>query len=138
MTIGLVTITHNRIGSELLTTATQICGRTPVAHHHLEVHGECDPDAMRATLMAVLADIDSGQGVLILTDLFGATPCNIARNASTGHDVRVVTGINLPMVLRVFNYAHLELAAIADKAAGGGQQGILRGAGPESGQEAQS
>lgn len=131
MSIGLITITHHRIGSELLTTATHICGEAPIDHRHLEVRSEYEPADLRVQLADMIRTLDTGEGVLILTDLFGSTPCNIARHAPSGHHVQVVTGVNLPMVLRVFNYAHLELTAIADKAADGGQRGILRRAGPE-------
>jgi len=125
MTIGLITITHNRIGEEILTTARQIVGEPPLACRHFDVCASSDPARVRRALETAMGAIDSGDGVLILADLYGATPCNVARGLHCGHAVRVVSGINLPMVLRVLNYAHFDLAAVAELAAVGGQRGII-------------
>lgn len=125
MGIALITITHNRIGAEILHTATQIFGEPPIASRHFAVHAGIEPAELSAGLAEVVDEVDSGDGVLLLTDLFGSTPCNVAHAHDAPHQVRVVTGLNLPMVLRIYNYAHLDLAAIAETAANGGQRGIL-------------
>ncbi len=125
MSIGLITITHNHIGAEILDTACQIFGEAPLPTRHCPVAADVDPAELRAGLVALVAELDHGDGVLLVTDLYGSTPCNIAHNHGTTHCIRVIAGLNLPMVLRIFNYAHLDLTLIAEKAATGGQRGII-------------
>ena len=69
--------------------------------------------------------LDHGQGVLILTDIYGSTPSNIACALSTKENVRIISGINLPMLIRVLNYPNLELDELVLKAISGGQEGIM-------------
>lgn len=125
MSIGLILITHNRIGAEILCAAEQILGRLPFASRHFEVHSEVEPACQSANLRVLIEEIDSGDGVLILTDLYGSTPSNIATMGGTGHATRTLAGLNLPMVLRACNYAHLDLDGVAEHAAAGGQRGIV-------------
>jgi PTS system ascorbate-specific IIA component len=72
-----------------------------------------------------LAALDTGDGVLVLTDLFGSTPSNIAARLLDSSRTRVVTGINLPMLIRVLNYPQLDLASLAAKAVSGGLDGVF-------------
>lgn len=132
MSVGLVTITHGRVGESLVDAAAQILGQPAMPVRHLVFGPEDDPDDVRQALRAAVAEIDTGAGVLVLADLFGATPCNIARNAGPGQHVRVLAGVNLPMVLRVLNYADLELEAITRRAAEGGRIGIIECDPPEA------
>ena len=69
--------------------------------------------------------LDSGDGVLVLTDMYGATPSNIACRLRKLHDVRVVAGLNLPMLIRVLNYPGLDLDELMHKALSGGRDGVL-------------
>lgn len=132
MSIGLITITHNHIGEEILSAARQIVGRSPIPIRCVDVSSGEDPAVLRQTLHAIIAEIDSGDGVLILTDLYGATPCNVACDSGPDHAVRIVAGINLAMVLSVLNYAHLDLERVAGRAAVGGQRGIVESRGRDN------
>jgi PTS system ascorbate-specific IIA component len=69
--------------------------------------------------------LDQGDGVLVLTDIYGSTPSNIASHLSSRPGVQVVAGLNLPMLLRVLNYARLDLATLAEKAVSGGREGVV-------------
>jgi PTS system ascorbate-specific IIA component len=69
--------------------------------------------------------LNEGQGVLILTDLFGSTPCNIACKLMHDYRVRVVCGANLPMLIKIMNYPSADLETLANKAIAGGVQGIF-------------
>ncbi len=80
--------------------------------------------ALIEQLQQELDSIPPEQEVLILTDVYGATPCNIARSLSHGNELRVVTGLNLPMLIRVFNYSDLPLDAFVEKAITGSKEGI--------------
>lgn len=125
MSIGLITISHNRIGEEILGAACQIVGAPPLPCRNFDVLPDIDTATLRQTLRELVEDMDSGDGVLILTDLYASTPANLARDATIGCRVSIVSGLNLPMILRAFNYAHLDLAGITQRAAAGGQRGII-------------
>jgi PTS system ascorbate-specific IIA component len=125
MSVGLLLITHNRIGSELLATATATFGGCPTAARTLSVGSEADPDQLLADARRQLHEIDSGSGVLVLTDCFGSTPSNIANRLLDEGSVRIVSGVSLPMLIRVMNYARLALGELADKAVSGGCEGVV-------------
>ncbi|MBK1726537.1 PTS sugar transporter subunit IIA [Halorhodospira neutriphila] len=125
MRVGLLIITHRRIGSETLAAAERALGICPLQTRCLEVFNEDDRDELIARARRLLEELDSGAGVLILTDAYGATPSNIAVEAAAGRTSRVVSGINLPMLLCVFNYPSRWLAALAESAARGGRAGVV-------------
>jgi PTS system ascorbate-specific IIA component len=125
MSVGLLLITHNRIGSELLATATTTFGGCPMAARALSVGAETDPDQLLADARELLHEINSGSGVLVLTDCFGSTPSNIANRLLDEGSVRIVSGVSLPMLIRVMNYARLALRELADKAVSGGYEGVV-------------
>lgn len=132
MSVGLVTITHGRIGEELVEAARQILGRPVLPVRHFAFGPDDDPGAVQRSLRAAVEELDAEDGVLVLSDLYGATPCNIARRLTPEHHVRVLSGVNLPMVLRVLNYADLDLDTIARRAAEGGRIGVID-CGPRAG-----
>ena len=80
---------------------------------------------MREQAQGMVQELDRGDGVLVLTDMYGSTPSNIAAGLQKEGKVSVVAGINLPMLIRVLNYPFLDLAALAEKALSGGRDGIL-------------
>ena len=125
MSVGLLIITHNRIGQELLHTARTILGTCPLATAHLDVAQDSNPEHMVSRGTNLLSRLDSGDGVLILTDAFGATPSNVAVRLGDQAGTAVVSGVNLPMLLRVLNYPDLDLPALRDKAYTGGRDGVL-------------
>lgn len=126
MSIALVTITHNRIGEEIFDSACQILDDPSLRVRHLHFGPRDAPEDLERDLVAAVEALDTGDGVLILADLYGSTPCNIARRLLQAHNVLVLSGLNLPMMLRVLNYAHLELPAIAGKAADAGRIGVVQ------------
>ncbi len=125
MKVGLLLITHNDIGHELLQTATLTFGGCPMPARALAVCSDNDPDHLLADARKQLREVDSGLGVLILTDCFGSTPSNIASRLLEEGNVRVVSGVSLPMLIRVLNYARLTLAELASKAVSGGCEGVV-------------
>ncbi len=126
MSIGLLIITHNGIGNDILKTATDIFGALPTAVKVISIKTDSDYDSKLAQAEKSLQSLDSGDGVLVLSDIFGATPCNIALKAAHQHPmVKVVTGINLPMVIKALNYANLPLDKLANKALTAGQESIF-------------
>lgn len=125
MNVGILLVTHGEIGNALLQTAIEVLGICPLSSCVLSAPAGCDPEKIFAEANAALNDLDSGDGVLVLTDLYGSTPSNIACKLQSRSQVRVVTGLNLPMLIRVLNYPRLELAALTLKAISGGRDGVL-------------
>jgi mannose PTS system EIIA component len=125
MKVGIMLITHGQIGSALLDSAITVLDVHPLPTRVLTVNSNCDPDATLDTAEQALAELNSGDGVLVLTDLYGSTPSNIACKLRRHGHVRVVSGINLPMLIRVLNYPGLDLDSLEEKALSGGRDGVL-------------
>ena len=125
MSVGLLLISHNELGPQLLETATKMLGRCPLTTETLVVSIHSDPALMQEQALAMSRDLDQGDGVLILTDMFGSTPSNIASRVLESDHSTLVTGLNLPMLVRVLNYADLTLPELAEKALSGGRDGVL-------------
>lgn len=125
MSVGLLIITHNDIGKELLNAATEMLGVCPLEAVAYSVSRNSDPDQLEKTARESIARLDTGDGVLILTDAYGSTPSNISTRLLDESHTRMVSGINLPMLIRVLNYPRLGLDALTGKALSGGNDGIL-------------
>jgi PTS system mannose-specific IIA component len=126
MAVGILLITHENIGSNLLAVATRLLRTLPLRAEALEVPFDGDPDALLPQASAALRRVDGGQGVLVLTDLYGATPSNLAAKvARLGTPVRRVSALSLPMLLRVMNYSELELDELPAVAAAGARNGVI-------------
>lgn len=123
--IGILLITHNGLGSSLLDCAGHVLGGIPSNLKTLSVLASDDPQSKEAEGRALIQKLDEGEGVLLLTDVFGATPSNIAtRLCQPGH-VQGVAGVNLPMLLRVVGYSNKPLPELAQLALDGGRDFIV-------------
>lgn len=122
---GIILVTHDGLGEAVRREAEHILGRTlsvvTVAVSY-QADVETTLDALR-TALAAAADED---GAVVLTDLPGATPHNLACRAATDTHAPVVSGLNLPMLLKVVNHAGQPPAELAELAAAGGTQGVVR------------
>jgi len=125
MSVGIIVIAHAGIGPALAGTAQFVLGEMTMPLRVVVVSRDSHADEILETLEAVAAELDQGEGVLILTDMYGATPTNVARRINPGRPVRIVAGVNLPMLLNVLNYPGRDLDALAALALEGGRQGIL-------------
>lgn len=126
MSVALLLVTHEGIGTRLLAVAERMLGRLPLPADVLEMPFDADPQATLLRASNALRRLDQGGGVLLLTDLYGASPANAAaRLMFMGTQVRRVAGLNLPMLLRAFNYPDLDLDAMAAAAAAGGRMGVI-------------
>ena len=124
MSVGILIISHNGIGAALYGTANFMINDNPLNVKLLSASRECDPDELLESAVLLLGELDQGDGVLVLTDLFGSTPSNIAHRLHEHADVNIVTGINLSMLIRIFNYPNLSLAEMTEKAYSGGIDGV--------------
>ncbi|WP_256646351.1 PTS sugar transporter subunit IIA [Thermomonas paludicola] len=126
MSVGILLVTHEGLGSALLAVATRLLGKLPLACEAFEVPFDADPGLLLPLASAAMRRVDAGQGVLVLTDLYGATPSNIAsRLAHLGTPIRRVSALSLPMLLRVMNYAELDLDDLPAVAAAGSRTGAI-------------
>ena len=126
MSVGVLLITHPGVGSSLLHIATRIIGSSTLPVKCLEVPPDAPVEPVCERARSMLKVLNRGTGVLVLTDIFGATPHNIAKQvACGGNRATVLSGLNLPMLVRVFNYPNDDLDTLASKAAEGGTRGIM-------------
>jgi PTS system ascorbate-specific IIA component len=126
MSVGLLILSHNGIGSSLLGTAMHMIADSPMTTKLMSVERDCDPDELIEHAKLLLAELDAGDGVLILTDLYGSTPCNIAMACASAENICAVAGLNLSMLIKIMNYPDLKLAELVDKAITGGQEGVIQ------------
>ncbi len=130
MKVGLLVITHNRIGEELIATARSILGINLAPIHTISIPAELDPADLGAyadQIRDTIVDLTSKQSVLIFTDIYGATPNNLARYFANDLDAEVVSGVNLPMLLRALNYSQQDLRQLVVTAIEGAKKGIVHG-----------
>ena len=120
--IGILLVTHNGLGDSLVDCARHVMGKTPPNIKTLSVLASDDLQRKEAEARVMAAQLDSGAGVLLLVDLFGATPCNIAKRLLVPGKVEGVSGVNLPMLLRVLCYAAKPLAEVTQLALDGGRE----------------
>ncbi|KQZ60208.1 MULTISPECIES: PTS fructose IIA subunit family protein [unclassified Lysobacter] len=126
MSVGILLITHEGIGNALVAVASRLLRPLPLKVEALEVPFDADHDLLLPMASAALRRVDGGQGVLVLTDLYGASPSNLAaRVARLGTPVRRVSALSLPMLLRVLNYSDLELDELPAVAAAGARNGVI-------------
>jgi PTS system ascorbate-specific IIA component len=126
MSVAVLIVTHEGIGTRLLAVAERMLGRLPLPAQALEMAFDADPQATLLAASNAMRHLDLGDGVLVLTDLYGATPANVAaRLVFLGTRVRRVAGLSLPMLLRTFNYPDLDLDAMAAAAAAGARMGVI-------------
>ena len=125
MKVGILLVTHSDIGKQLLLTATSVFGKNPFQVELLSVDNYDQPNDVKELAEKYVKFLDNGAGVLVLTDIIGTTPSSIA--SSINHDkIKVVAGLNLSMILNVFNYPENSLDQLSIKALEGGIQGVSK------------
>jgi PTS system ascorbate-specific IIA component len=123
--IGVLLVTHGTLGEALLAAASHALGAHPPRVAALGIGGSDDPERTLARLREALASLDDGSGVIVLADIFGATPANLVARLLQAGRIEAVAGVNLPMLLRVLSYREAPLAAAVGKALSGGAEGVL-------------
>ena len=96
--VGVVLVTHGNLGPEMLSTAAEIVGGLE-ASRSVSITPSDTPEQIREKMAAAIGEVDAGDGVLVLTDMFGGTPANVALSFLDERRVEVVTGVNLPMLV---------------------------------------
>ncbi|HKO68201.1 MAG TPA: PTS fructose transporter subunit IIA [Burkholderiaceae bacterium] len=127
--VGILVIAHAPLASALSKCAEHVYACEPNARRELralDVDGNADLGNTVARARELVREVNRGDGVLILTDAFGATPGNVAAQLAESERVVVLAGVNLPMLLRAVCYRGGRLEEVAEKALVGGQQGMLQ------------
>jgi PTS system mannose-specific IIA component len=122
--VGVVVVTHTDYGTRLIAAAEMILGaqRACVA---VSVDTATEMDKTMDALRQAVAGVDTGAGVMLLTDMFGGTPTNLSLSLLGTGKLEVITGVNLPMLLKVLGMRALPLSRLADEAKAAGIQGIV-------------
>ena len=123
--IGLFLLTHSTYGESLIQCACHVLNKRPPQIAQLGLTPQDDPLDALPLAKQLVGCIDSGDGVLILTDIYGASPSNLAMKLLEPGRVEGLAGVNLPMLLRALTYRDKDMATLLAKAAAGGRDGVL-------------
>jgi len=124
--IGILIVSHGAFGESLIHSASHVLGKRPLYLRQLGVTVHDDPEAILPMGADLIRFLDQGTGVLVLTDIYGATPSNIAMKLIRPGRVEGVAGVNLPMLIRALTYRDEPLESVLDKALSGAIEGVMR------------
>ena len=124
--VGILLVTHNGLGDSFVDCVRHVLGEVPDNLKVLSVLAGDDPQQKMIEGRALIRQLDTGDGVLILADVFGATPSNVGRQLCHAEHVKGVAGVNLPMLLRVVCSPNKNLAELANIAIEGGRECIVQ------------
>ena len=128
--VGFLIVAHGTLGESLIHCASHVMGSRPPQLMQIGVTVHDDPQAIlpQAILpqaLKLVKQLDQGKGVLVLSDIYGATPCNIAAKLLIPGKVEGVAGVSLPMLIRALTYRNEPLKIVVEKALSGGSEGVL-------------
>ena len=101
--IGILLVTHGEIGKSLIDCASHILDNNPTSLQSLSINSNNDLNHYSDIISQKIHELENGNGVLILTDIYGATPCNLLKKFITKNKVAVITGVNLPMLIKAIS-----------------------------------
>lgn len=123
--IGILLITHGSFGEALVQNACHVLNKRPAQLNQLGVAAQDDPLDLLPLAREMVGLVDDGQGVLILTDIFGASPANLALKLLEPGRVEGLAGVNLPMLLRALTYRDKGMEILLNRARDGGRDGVF-------------
>jgi mannose PTS system EIIA component len=124
--VGLLLITHAPVGAALLKAAAHVFGRDLQNCESIDVEADQSLAHIQDRACEMIAKLDTGHGVLVFSDLYGASPCNCASSLSSPGRVEVITGVSLPLLVRALNYRELELPDLTERLVAGAAQSVVR------------
>lgn len=124
--IGILILAHGTLGESLIHCASHVLNKRPARLRSLGVTAQDDPLLLLPQARALLKELDDGSGVLILSDMYGGSPANIAAKLLVPGRIEGVAGVNLPMLIRALTYRERSLATLMTKAVSGGCEGVIR------------
>jgi len=123
--IGILIIAHGSLGESLIHCASHVMGTHPPLLRQIGVGTLDDPVSLLPQAQQMVEELDQGNGVLVLSDMYGATPCNLVSRLVNPGRVEGVSGVNLPMLVRVLTYRKGNLKTLVEKALSGGREGVM-------------
>jgi PTS system ascorbate-specific IIA component len=123
--ISILLITHGELGKSLIECATHVLGDKPLFLESLSIENGCTHESMFRQISERINLLDQRDGVLVLTDIFGATPCNIITKIIKPGKVSAIAGVNLSMLIRTISYRNESFDSLISKAIQGAQDGII-------------
>jgi PTS system ascorbate-specific IIA component len=123
--IGILIVAHGAFGEALIHCASHVLGKRPLRVRQVGITVHDDPAAILPQAQELVRQLDEGDGVLVITDMVGATPSNIATRLMAPGRVEVVSGASLPMLVRALTYRAEPLTTVAAKAVSGGRDGVI-------------
>jgi PTS system ascorbate-specific IIA component len=124
--VGILLITHAPLGRAFVEAVTHVYKDSPEKLEALDVLADQDPGEVRRLASEAIARLNDGSGVLVLTDMIGATPANCTQSLCVSGEVEVIAGVSLPMLLRAIGYRNNTLETLIEMALTGGQKGVCR------------
>lgn len=124
--IGILLVSHGAFGESLIHCASHVLGKRPLYVRQVGVTVHDDPEEIIPVAEDLIRFLDQGQGVLLMTDIYGATPSNIASRLLVPGRVEGIAGVNLPMLIRALTYRAEPLETVVAKALSGGTEGVTR------------
>jgi PTS system ascorbate-specific IIA component len=123
--IGIMIIAHDTLGEALVRAVTHVLGSRPPQFEAMSVRAADDPAQLLPRAREMVARLDTGDGVVIFSDIYGATPCNLACKLLSSGKIEGMAGVNLPMLVRAFTYRTRGMDTLMKKAVSGGCEGVL-------------
>jgi len=124
--VAILIIAHGKLGESLISCASHVLGNRPQRLMQIGVGVRDDPQQILAQALELIGELDEGHGVLVMSDVFGATPSNIACKLLVPGRVEGVSGASLPMLVRALTYRNEPLRTVVGKAISGGVEGVLQ------------
>ena len=124
--IGIFLVTHGTLGESLIQNVCHVLNKRPPLIAQLGVAAQDDPLDILPLARLLLKEVDGGEGVLVMTDVFGATPGNLALKLLEPGRVEGVSGVSLPMLLRALTYRERGMETMLQKAISGARDGVVR------------
>jgi mannose PTS system EIIA component len=123
--IGILIIAHGSLGESLLHCVSHVMGKQPPQLACFGVGTNDDPSDLLPQAQQMVNQLNTGEGVLILSDMYGASPCNLVAKLLSPNVVEGIAGVNMPMLVRVLNYRDKPIKTCVEKALSGGRDGVV-------------
>ena len=124
--IGILIVSHGAFGESLIHSASHVLGKRPLYLRQVGITVHDDPDAILPVAQDLIRFLDQGAGVLVMTDIYGATPSNIAARLLERGRVEGVAGVNLPMLIKALTHRDGKLEDLVEIALTGAHEGVVR------------
>lgn len=124
--VGILIVAHGTLGESLIHCASHVMGSQQPRLTQISVSLNDDPTVVLPRAIKLARGLDQGSGVLVLSDVYGATPCNIASKLLIPGKIEGVAGVNLPMLVRALTYRNEPLRTVVAKAISGGIEGVMQ------------